>query len=209
MDYQPLKYIFKGTGKPDATTLLVLHGTGGDENQFLSLAQDFGHDINILSVRGNVIENGMPRFFKRRAIGVFDEMDLEFRVNELVDFLKALAATENFDVNKIVALGYSNGANIAGALLILYPDFLSGAILFRPMRPFGCIPDFKIENPKPLFLSFGRNDTTINREDANTYIKLLKNSGFDVTNHEINTGHNLLKEDVVLSIEWFKKNFRK
>jgi phospholipase/carboxylesterase len=207
MDFQPLHYIFKGTGNASAKTLLLLHGTGGNEHDLVPLAKNFGSDINILSLRGNVNENGMPRFFKRLGMGIFDEKDLEFRTHELVHFLKEIAAKEGFDIKKIIALGYSNGANIAGATLLLHPDFLAGAILYRPMQPFKSILNGKSKNKTPLFFSSGKNDPTVNIGDTTAYLRILNENNLDVTFHEINTGHNLTQEDIDLSIDWFKKNF--
>ncbi|MBW4361609.1 alpha/beta hydrolase [Flavobacterium taihuense] len=207
MDFQPLHYIFKGTGNASAKTLLLLHGTGGNEHDLVPLAKNFGDDINILSLRGNVSENGMPRFFKRLGMGVFDEKDLEFRTNEMVHSLNEIAEKEGFDSTKIIALGYSNGANIAGATLILHPDFLAGAILYRPMQPFRNIQNVKNEKNTPVFFSSGKNDPTVNAGDTNKYLEILKTNNLNVTFYEMNTGHNLTQEDVDLSVEWFKTNF--
>src|SRR3978361_2362460 len=136
MNYKELKYIYKPSNMEGANTLLLLHGTGGDENDLLPLAQNFGSDFNVLSLRGNVSEGGMPRFFKRLGMGIFDEKDLEFRTHEMVIFIKELAIKENFDVNKIITLGYSNGANIAAGALVLCPDFFVGVILYWPTTLF-------------------------------------------------------------------------
>jgi phospholipase/carboxylesterase len=207
MKYEPLEYIYKSSGSPKARTLLLLHGTGGDEKDLLSIATFFGSGFNILSLRGNVIENGMPRFFRRLGMGVFDERDLEFRSCEMVEFIKKMAIKHDFDITKIVALGYSNGANIAGAVLTLSPDFLEGAILLRPMQPFknkGPLPD-KINTP--VFISTGVHDLTIKAENTKKYIKLLKNSGFEITHFDLDAGHNLIQEDIDFAIDWFKKNY--
>lgn len=207
MDFKPLQYIYKGTGNSSAKTLLLLHGTGGNEYDLLSLAKDFGADINILSLRGNVLENGMHRFFKRLEMGVFDEHDLEFRTEEMIYFIKELSIKEGFDSTKIIALGYSNGANIAGATLLLRPDFFAGAILYRPMQPFRYTPNLKSNKNIPLFVSSGKNDTMMNIMETNAYLEILKNENFNVSHYEINTGHNLTQEDINLSIAWFKKIF--
>jgi len=208
MEFQPLKYIYKASGNPDAYTLLLLHGTGGNENDLLSLAANFGNKINLLSVRGNVSENGMPRFFKRLGMGVFDEQDLDFRTDELVAFLKAIAIQEGFDSNKIIALGYSNGANIAGAALVKYPGFLAGAILYRPMQPFASINPEETQIGKPVFFSSGKADPTIPALATPKYVQLLKDMGYKVDFHDLPTGHNLTNEDVALSAEWLSKNFK-
>ena len=122
-------------------------------------------------------------------------------------FIKEIAKKEGFDITKIIALGYSNGANIAGATLLLHPDFLAGAILYRPMQPFKNILNGKSKNKTPLFFSSGKNDPTVNIGDTTAYLKILNENNLDVTFYEINTGHNLTQEDIDLSVDWFKKNF--
>lgn len=204
MEFQPLKYSYESAGNPDAKTLLLLHGTGGDENDLLPLAKKFGTGFNILSLRGNVSENGMPRFFKRLGMGVFDEKDLEFRTDEMVDFIEKLAIEKGFDIKGITALGYSNGANIAGATLVLHPNFLAGAILFRPMQPFESLTSFKNNNDVPIFFSSGKFDGTVDPERTAKYVKSLQEGGFDVSYYEINVGHNLVQEDVDLAVNWFQ-----
>lgn len=204
MNFQPMHYIYKPSGNPEAKTLLLLHGTGGNEEDLLPIAASFGNDINILGLRGNVLENGMPRFFKRLGMGIFDEQDLEFRTNEMVAFIKKLAVLEKFDVTKVVALGYSNGANIAGATLALHPNFLLGSILFRPMLPFQNKKMGTSLSKSAVFLSSGKNDPTVNPEEIEFYIDQLKESRFDVTDFKINTGHNLTQQDVELAVEWYK-----
>lgn len=124
-----MRHIFKEGTNPDKPVLLLLHGTGGDENSLLPLAEMIDPESAVLSVRGNVLENGMPRFFRRLAEGVFDEEDLIYRTQELLHFLDDAAKEYQFDRNNIVAIGYSNGANIAASLLFLMNDSLKGAIL--------------------------------------------------------------------------------
>lgn len=209
MDFQALKYIYQPAHKAGANTLLLLHGTGGDEHDLLPIAKEFGNDFNVLSLRGNVSENGMPRFFKRLGMGIFDEQDLTFRTHEMVSFLKELALKENFDTDKLIALGYSNGANIAGSTLVLYPDFLAGAILYRPMQPFKNINvALQNANNTPVFMSNGIVDPTIKQADTLKYVNILKNAGFDVTYHSLSTGHNLTGDDLKLSTEWYTKYFK-
>jgi phospholipase/carboxylesterase len=208
MDFQALKYIYQPTKLAGANTLLLLHGTGGDEHDLLPIAKEFGNDFNILSLRGNVSENGMPRFFKRLGMGIFDEKDLTFRTHEIVDFIKGLAEKEGFDSNKLIALGYSNGANIAGSTLVLYPDFLAGAILYRPMQPFKDIKaDIKNTKNTPVFMSNGMVDPTVNQADTVKYVSILKNAGFDVANYSLSTGHQLTREDLQLSVDWYRQHF--
>jgi phospholipase/carboxylesterase len=195
------------SGMPGSITLLLLHGTGGDERDLLPLADFFGKNINLLSLRGNVLENGMPRFFKRLEMGVFDEQDVKFRAEEMVAFLKSFKG-EGFDINNIVALGYSNGANIAGAIIMLYPPFLKGAILFRPMKPLSGLREFNTNRPVPVFVSAGIKDPTVNKEDTEEYVSLLKENGFQVDSYAIKAGHNLSQQDFDLAGKWFKDKFK-
>jgi phospholipase/carboxylesterase len=208
MDYQPLKHIYKASGNPEAYTMLLLHGTGGNENDLLELGESFGSNLNLLSVRGNVSEHGMPRFFKRLGMGVFDEQDLAFRTDELLDFLKSVALKEGFDDKKIIALGYSNGANIAGAMLVNYPDALAGAVLFRPMQPFKTLPEFSSTSHAPLFLSSGAMDPTVDPDSIKAYVEALKKGGFEVNDLSLPASHNLTQQDVDLARDWFKKSFK-
>src|SRR5438874_885143 len=120
-------------------TLLLLHGTGGNERDLIPLGRELDPTAALLSPRGKVLENGMPRFFRRLAEGVFDLEDLKNRTNELADFVAAAAQHYGFAADKVVAVGYSNGANIAASLLLLRPEVLSAAVLFRAMVP--SIPD--------------------------------------------------------------------
>jgi phospholipase/carboxylesterase len=202
MDFSALKYIYRPSATPGAYTLLLLHGTGGNESDLIPLAKNFGDSYNILSVRGNVSENGMPRFFKRLGMGIFDEDDLRFRTDELVHFIKSIAATEGFDITKLIALGYSNGANIAGATLVQYPDFLAGAILYRPMQPYKQLPDIVTKRATPVFISSGSADPTVNPGEIKNYVAFLEKAGFNVTFNNLPTGHNLVQQDISLTTEW-------
>lgn len=208
MDFQPLHYIYKPSQNPKAATLLLLHGTGGNEYDLLPISENLGKDFNVLSLRGNILENGMPRFFKRLGMGIFDEKDLEFRTHEMISFIKELSQKEGFDISKIIALGYSNGANIAGASLFLEPDFLAGAILFRPMQPFKDKQPLANKNNTPVLLTSGKNDPTVNAKDTETYLDVLKKAGFDATHFELGTSHNLTQQDINLAYEWLDKHFK-
>lgn len=207
MDFQPLHYIYKPSQNPKAATLLLLHGTGGNEYDLLPISENLGKDFNVLSLRGNILENGMPRFFKRLGMGIFDEKDLEFRTHEMISFIKELSQKEGFDISKIIALGYSNGANIAGASLFLEPDFLAGAILFRPMQPFKDKQPLANKNNTPVLLTSGKNDPTVNPKDTEMYLNVLKKAGFDAVHFELGTSHNLTQQDINLASEWLDKYF--
>ena len=204
MNYQEMKYIYQPAANPTGYTLLLLHGTGGNEADLLPIGRQFGDGVNILSLRGNVSEHGMPRFFKRIGMGIFDEDDLRFRTNEMLHSIRTISAKEGFDAGKLVALGYSNGANIAGSALLMHPDFLAGAILFRPMQPFKNPAPFKNENHTPVFMTNGVADGTIRKEDTEAYVGLLKQAGFDVSNYTLAAGHGLVQQDIELAMEWFR-----
>ncbi|GCE18867.1 alpha/beta hydrolase [Dictyobacter kobayashii] len=178
-----------------APTLLLLHGTGGNEDDLLSLGGMLFPGAALLSPRGNVSENGMPRFFRRLAEGVFDVADLHKRTQELADFVSAAAETYHFDASNVVAVGYSNGANIAASLLLSKPGILRGAILLRPMVPF--IPDQLADlSAASVFVSAGRMDPIVPTAQTEQLIQLLKQSGASVATHWINGGHGISHEDV-------------
>ncbi|WP_029328936.1 alpha/beta hydrolase [Lentibacillus jeotgali] len=197
-----MKHIFQKGNDQTKPTLLLLHGTGGTEQDLLPLAGEIDEDANVLSVRGNVTEGGMPRFFKRLAEGVFDEEDLIARTKELYDFLDEAAEEHGFDRNNIVAVGYSNGANIAGSLLFHYQDSLKAAILHHPM-----VPRRGIELPnlsgKNVFIGAGTNDPICSAEESEDLKSLLKNAGANVDLHWENMGHQLSMGEVKAAAEWY------
>lgn len=187
-------------------TLLLLHGTGGNEHDLIGLAKKIDDTANILSVRGNVLENGMPRFFRRLAEGVFDTEDLIFRTKELNDFIFQAAEEHGFDRTRVVAIGYSNGANIAASLLFHYEDSLAGAILHHPM-----VPRRGIELPTliniPVFISAGTNDPMCSAQESEDLEVLLSAAGADVTTAWFNFGHQLTMPEVEEAREWYHTKF--
>lgn len=197
-----MKHVFEqGTSK---RTLLLLHGTGGNEHDLLPLATLIDPDASVLSVRGNVLENGMPRFFRRLAEGVFDEEDLVFRTNELHAFLDEAAEKYGFDRSEVVAVGYSNGANIAGSLLFHYADSLKGAILHHPM-----VPRRGIELPDlskvPVFIAAGKNDPICPAKETLDLLSLLTNAGARTEVHWEMNGHALTQSEVQEAASWYKE----
>lgn len=188
-------------GRTDVT-ILALHGTGGDENDLLPLARLLGPDANVLSPRGKVLEGGMPRFFRRLAMGVFDVEDLKERSAELIGFIDDASNAYGFPRHEVVAVGYSNGANIAGAMLLLEPDALAGAALFHAMKPFDAdeLPDL---SGKPVFLSGGRRDPMIPAPETQGLQGMLDSAGAQVTMHWSPGGHELTQPEVDAAREWF------
>ncbi|MBI6863984.1 MULTISPECIES: alpha/beta hydrolase [Lysinibacillus] len=197
-----MKHIFyKGTDETKPT-LLLLHGTGGNEESLIGLAKEIDDTANILSVRGNVLEHGMPRFFRRLAEGVFDIEDLIIRTKELNDFLHEASQQYGFDRQRIVAIGYSNGANIAASLLFHYEDVLAGAILHHPM-----VPRRGIELPKlsatPVFIGAGTNDPMCTAQESEELEVLLSSAGATVTTKWFDFGHQLTIPEVHAAKEWY------
>ncbi|WP_100012579.1 alpha/beta hydrolase [Lentibacillus sediminis] len=198
-----MKHIFQKGNDPAKPTLLLLHGTGGTEQDLLPLAEKIDPDANVLSVRGNVSENGMPRFFRRLAEGVFDEEDLIFRTTELNEFLDEAAEKYDFDRNNIVAVGYSNGANIAASLLFHYQDALKAAILHHPMVPRRGI-DLPDLSAKDVFIGAGTNDPICSAEESEELKSLLEGAGAEFELHWENRGHQLTYNEVEAAGEWYK-----
>jgi phospholipase/carboxylesterase len=187
-------------------TLLLLHGTGGTEDDLIPLGKELASDASILSVRGKVLENGMPRFFRRLEEGVFDLEDLKMRTDELAEFILKSSSMYEFDPKKMVAVGYSNGANIGASLLLKRPKVLAGAILFRAMVPF--VPDVLPDlSTKSIILLEGLRDPIVSRREAESLMKLFTDARCDVTLKWQDSGHNLTQEDIVLAKEWLDSNF--
>lgn len=196
-------HIFHKGSNPTKSTLLLLHGTGGNEHDLLPLAERIDSEASVLSVRGNVLENGMPRFFRRLAEGVFDEEDLIFRTKELHEFLDEAAEKYEFDRDNIIAIGYSNGANIAASLLFHREDALKAAILHHPM-----VPRRGIELPnltgKSIFIAAGTNDPICSPEESTDLQTLFENAHANVTIHWENRGHQLTMGEVDAAAEWYR-----
>jgi predicted esterase len=184
-----------------ARTLLLLHGTGGNERDLIPLGRELDPNASLLSPRGKVLENGMPRFFRRLAEGVFDLEDLKKRTHELADFVVSAAAHYKFDLKKIVAVGYSNGANIAASILLLRPEILSAAILFRAMVPL--VPETRPNlNSARIWIGGGAHDPIIPASNTKELVEMLRSSGADVTIRFFQSGHQLTSDDVDLAREW-------
>ena len=188
---------FEPGAQPDGATLLLLHGTGGDENSLVQLGRSVV-DWNFLSPRGKVSENGMPRFFRRISEGVFDEDDVKRRADELAEFVSESAHRYNFDAANIWALGYSNGANIAAALMMRHPKILRGAVLWRAMMP--------LQNPEPkdlrgakILMCAGEFDPIVPRESVQTLADYLTANGAEVDLQWQRGGHELHAEDIELA----------
>ncbi|SDR57206.1 phospholipase/carboxylesterase [Rhizobiales bacterium GAS113] len=183
-----------------APPLLLLHGTGGDENDLLPLGRLVAPGHGLLSPRGKVLEHGMPRFFRRLAEGVFDEKDVVARAAELADFVEEARAA--YGLAAPVALGFSNGANIAAAMLMLRPEVLAGAALLRPMVPLARPPHLELED-KPVLLLSGAADPIVPAANAERLAGLLREAGAEVQAETLPAGHGLSQADVQIASRWF------
>jgi phospholipase/carboxylesterase len=193
---------FEPATRPGVAPLLLLHGTGGDENDLLPLGQMISPGSALLSVRGQVLEHGMPRFFRRLAEGVFDEADVIRRANDLADFVEA--AREAYGLAAPVALGYSNGANIAAAMLLLRPRTLQGGILLRAMVPLAQPPEANLSG-RSLLLVSGQHDPIIPSANSERLAAMLTRAGADVTHRVLPVGHQLSQADISLAREWLSR----
>ncbi len=201
----PLGFVHRfEAGAADLPVLLLLHGTGGDENDLLDLGRRLAPGAALLSPRGNVLENGMARFFRRLSEGVFDPEELTFRTGELADFVAAAARQYELDSSRLTAVGYSNGANIAAALLLLRPATLRSAVLFHAMAPLvpERLPDLR---GKKVFLASGRSDRLIPPRESEHLARLLEQAGAAVTVFWQPGGHSLTQAEVEAAAEWMRE----
>ncbi len=182
-------------------TLIVLHGTGGDENDLIGIGQAIAPGAAILSPRGNVSEKGAPRFFKRLAEGVFDPKEVHTRAEELGRFVHAAIARYDLDASRIYALGYSNGANIASTVMFVEPGLFQGAILFRPMLVFEPEQGSDLSGSS-VFISAGRMDPIVPVISVERLVELFETAHAEVTLKWQLAGHNLAPSEVREAAEW-------
>src|SRR5437763_7482011 len=188
-------------------TLLLLHGTGGNERDLIPLGRELDPNASLLSPRGKILENGMPRFFRRLAEGVFDLEDLKTRTHELADFVTASVRHYKLTANHMVGVGYSNGANIVASMLLLRPGILYTAILFRAMVPLipETLPDLSSVR---VWIGAGDQDPIIPASEAKRLAELLRRAGADVTIRFAKAGHGLTNDDVISARDWARENCR-
>lgn len=197
-----MRHIFL-PGRASRPTLFLLHGSGGSEQDLLPVAEMLDPKASVLSVRGNVLENGMSRYFRRLAPGIFDEEDLLIRTQELNQFLAQAAKEYVFDRENVIALGYSNGANIAASLLFHIPSAFKGAILHHPMVPRRgvTLPDL---NSVPVFIGAGENDEICPPQESRDLSNILTDAGATVTIHWESNGHRLTQTEVEAAAAWYR-----
>ncbi len=195
-----------GSKSGHGITLLLLHGTGGDEDDMLPLGKRLAPDAALLSPRGKVLENGLPRFFRRFSEGVFDEEDVKMRAGELAEFVREASSVYGFEQNVMVGVGYSNGANMAAALHLLHPKTLTGGVLLRPMVPFEPNP-LPVLSGVRILLSSGLRDPVVPRRESERLADLLGRTGANVTLRWENAGHEIGQGDVRSAREWLPTLF--
>jgi predicted esterase len=196
------EHVYQAAAHPGAPTVLLLHGTGGDEHDMLPLGR-LMPGANLLSPRGQVLEQGMPRFFRRLAEGVFDTDDLRRRASDLAEFVAAAAAHYRFDASRVVAMGFSNGANIASAVMLLHPGTLAGGVLLRAMVPLEPDPLPSLSGTRVL-ISNGEIDPIVPRAETERLARLLQRAGADVDVHWQPAGHQLMPGDFAVAKTWLQ-----
>ncbi len=203
----PLTFIHNYIPAPSGTsadTLLLLHGTGGDEHDLLPLGRLLDPGANLLSPRGKVLEHGMPRFFRRLSEGVFDAPDLIAQAQALAEFVSEAADAYGFDPSRVTAAGFSNGANIAAALLLLHPGVLNAAVLLHPMVPL--VPDSPPDLAEtPVFIGAGRQDPIVSVAETERLAALLRQAGVTITVAWQPGGHALTSEEAGAAAAWLKE----
>lgn len=209
MNHEDLGFVyrFESTGQPDPpVTLLLLHGMGGSEYDMLALGRSLHPQAVLVSPRGKVLEGEKVRWFRRIAEGIFDLEDLQRRTHELADFVEVATAAHKLDPHRVVAVGYSNGANIAASLLLLRPETLAGAILLRPMVPIrpDPLPDLQ---RKGVLIEAGRNDPMAGAGQTAQLAGLLQMAGAPVTVYWHEAGHALTEMDATVGRYWLSTGY--
>src|SRR5262244_3050673 len=197
-------HIFEPGARPGARPLLLLHGTGGNEHDLIPVGQVVAPGAPLLSPRGKVLEHGMPRFFRRLAEGVFDEADVRARAHELADFVAATRA--HYRLGAPIALGYSNGANIAAAVMLLRPETLAGGILLRAMVPLANPEATEGLAGKPVLIVSGGRDPSAPPATAARLKAMLERAGAKADHHVLASAHELSQADVTLARNWLQAN---
>jgi phospholipase/carboxylesterase len=197
------EHVYEPAAHPDAPTLLLLHGTGGDEHDLLPLVPLLLPNAGVLSPRGPVSEHGMPRFFRRLALGLFDQEDLARRTEELRRFADTAATTYRFDRANVIAVGLSNGANIAANLILSHGKVLRGAVLFRAM-PTREDPPSADATGVQVYMNSGQRDGLITPAQTGALAEQLRVAGASVTLAWDDAGHELTREALAAAAEWLK-----
>lgn len=194
-----MKHIYN-ENKKGAPVFVLLHGTGGTEHDLVSLAELLNPEYNVLGIRGNVQENGMNRFFKRHGEGQYDWEDLEFRGNELYEFIVEKSKEYDFKLEDVVLVGFSNGSNIAIQMMLEQPDVFKRAALFAPLYPADVTQKQDLSGAK-IFLSLGKGDPVVPEQESERVIRLFEERNAKVTTAWVN-GHSLTQEVALEAKAW-------
>ncbi len=197
----PLSFVHRFEPGTSDVTLLVLHGTGGNENDLIPLARQLAPSAKLLSPRGKVLQSGAPRFFKRLGMGVFDEADLKFQAADLAHFVAEAATEYGFDASKVYAFGYSNGANMAAAMMLLHPEVLAAGVLLRPMMPLEPDQSPKLAG-KAAFIAAGTQDPWSPNERVQALADVLTEGGASVELRWQEGGHQLFPAELEAAQSW-------
>jgi phospholipase/carboxylesterase len=197
---------FEPATAQNAPVLLLLHGTGGDENSLLPLGKAIAPGAALLSPRGKVLEQGMARFVRRLPEGSFDQQDLDVQTSDLANFVTEAEAAYSIPAGKLVAAGYSNGANMAASLLLRFPESLAGAILMRGMVPF--VPATAIDlKRRPVLLLSGVEDPIVGTDEVAELANIFRAANAELTLHWETAGHPLSQGDVLMAFDWLRRFF--
>ena len=197
-------HVFERGSDPSAPPLLLLHGTGGTEHDLLPLGRTLSPGSALLSPRGKVSENGASRFFARLAEGVFDPTEVRERTLALADFISATTKEYGVDVTRLIAVGFSNGANVAATLLLLRPVVLAGAVLIRPMVVIDAPAAPRSLDGKRVLIASGTNDPIVSNDHPRRLASHLRAGGAEVTLHTHPASHGLAQSDITAAQAWFK-----
>ena len=203
-DTQQFAHRYLPSTDPEATTLLMLHGTGGNEQSLLALGSQLAPGAALLSPRGKVLEGDSPRFFRRKAEGVFDLEDLIYRTHELADWIDAAIIEYRIARQSLVAVGYSNGANIAASIMLLRPHVLRRVVLLRPMVPLqpDQVPDL---SGAEVLVSAGRSDPLVPLQESERLAQMLQGYGAQVTFQKQLADHRLTSADLSAAHDWIRR----
>lgn len=202
-----MKYNFHKSSLDDTSTVILLNGIEGADAELLKVAQQLG-DLNILVIEGEDLENGKSHYFQKASAGLIDEESIRAKTEELHDFIKGFIKDNELSLNKLIMLGYSEGATITGAVLMLYPELLEAAVLLRPMQPLND-QEFKATRKSNIYFGYGRKDHTLTEPETLTWAEILKIAGYSVDIHAMDAGHELISKDFSLLISWFKASVKK
>ncbi len=187
-----------------AQTLLLLHGVGGNERDMDQIGQLLGPDAHWLSPKGKITVDGYARYFTRRDDSSFDPAEVTTETNDMVQFITQAQADHNITKYPLVAIGYSNGANLIASLLAKQPNLVTKAILFRGMLPVDFVENPDLQGTSVLLVN-GRDDPIMDPVRVNQLAVYLTAHGANVTQHWLPAGHQLSSDDIIIAKQWLAR----